>query len=322
MSSLNEISSIISEPLAQFDKEYGNYLHSEVPLLQSITSFLLSRQGKHIRPMLTILSSGASLGSIPEKKIKLAVGLEMLHNSSLIHDDIVDEAQMRRGIPTVNQRWGNKIAVLSGDFFLANVMHILCSNATPNEMNIVNRTAIEMSEGELLQQQTVRESDFSIDVYRNTIFKKTASLLATCCEIGCLHDAIDPSFPSMFQQFGYHFGMAFQMRDDILDYSPNIASGKLFGNDIKEKKITLPLIRLMEQASEGDKNFVWSLLKSEVIDDIQVEQLISLMNSRGALTTTRQDIKDEVDKAIEALQPIPSSQYKDGLVALANILLD
>ena len=304
------IPSIIASEMAAYEAFMAQQLHTEVRLINDIAAQLNQRHGKRLRPMLTLLSAGAALGHVPEQKVHLAVAMELLHNSSLIHDDVVDEASLRRGLPTVNSTWGNKIAVLFGDFYLANVMNLLCRHASKEEMEIVNRTAVEMSEGELLQQQNSLGLDTSIDAYRQTIYKKTASLMAACCQVG-----------GGYTQFGTHFGMAFQMRDDLLDYSPAAATGKPYGNDLRERKMTLPIIHFLQQASEGDRTFAMGLLQKDEVEEVEILQLIAAMERQGSLEATRKAIAEEVSLALEALEAVEESPYKEALVQLTQQLL-
>jgi len=310
---------IIASAMAEFERLMAQQLHTEVKLINDISRELSQRKGKQLRPMLTLLSAGATMGHVPSKKIMLAVAMELLHNSSLIHDDVVDESDMRRGMPTLNAMWGNKIAVLFGDFYLANVMSLLCTHAEKEEMNIINQTAVEMSEGELLQQQNSINKDLSLDAYRSTIFKKTASLLSACCQIGQYGN--DNQEGVDLKRFGYHFGMAFQMRDDLLDYSPKANTGKPFGNDLREHKMTLPLILFMQRASEGERAMVNRLLQKKELDDIEVMQVISSAEKNGAIEATKAYIQQEVNEALACLSPLHESEYKEALVQVTNSLL-
>lgn len=306
---------IIASEMAAYEILMAQQLHTEVKLINDIASQLSHRHGKQLRPMLTLLSAGATLGYVPQQKLHMAVAMELLHNSSLIHDDVVDEASLRRGLPTANNIWGNKIAVLFGDFYLANVMTLLCQHASKEEMDIVNRTAVEMSEGELLQQQNSLGLDTSLIAYRQTIYKKTASLMAACCQVG------EGVSTGALKDFGTHFGMAFQMRDDLLDYSPDAATGKPYGNDLRERKMTLPLILFLQEAPEADRTFAMGLLKKETVEEVELMQLIAAMERHGALQTTRDAITQEVQLALQALESIKESPYKEALVQFTQQLL-
>lgn len=303
--------------MEKFEQIYSQQLCTSVSLIQEISSQLAQQRGKKLRPMLTCLSAGACIGHVPDKKLYLAVALELLHNSSLIHDDVVDESDMRRGQPTVNHRWGNKIAVLTGDFYLANAMALLCQYASSDEMNIVNQTAVEMSEGELLQQQSSLRSDLSIQAYNATIYKKTASLLSACCQVG---QWSEEGTAINMKKFGTHFGMAFQMRDDLLDYMPAAQTGKPYGNDLIEHKMTLPLIHYINRLGEHDAQHLMKMIESPMLGDEVVMQVIAGADNSGALEDTRRDINKEIDLAIEELAQLPQSEYKNSLVSLTESL--
>ena len=309
------IPTIIASAMEQYEQVKAQQLQTDVELINTITGQLSRQKGKQLRPILTLLSAGASMGHVPERKIPLAVAMELLHTSSLIHDDVVDESTMRRGIPTINSSYSNKIAVLYGDYCLANVIRLLNRHATPEEMDVVNQTTVEMTEGVMLQQQSNNRQDLSLETYLSTIHKKTASLISACCQIGQWSAEHSDTHLSLF---GHHFGMAFQMRDDLLDYSPMAATGKPYGNDIREHKMTLPLILFLSKATEGDKAFTQELLRKEVIDDMEVMQLIAAMEKQGALEATREHIRHEVEQALAALTPLPASPYKEALVQVTN----
>lgn len=305
--------------MAEFESIYAQQIASTVSLINDINSHFAQQQGKHLRPMLTLLSAGVASGSVVQNKVSLAVAMELLHNSSLIHDDVVDESDLRRGQSTINNRWGNKIAVLCGDFYLSNAVNLLCQHACAEELRIVSRTAREMSEGELIQQQSSHRRDFGIDTYRNTIYKKTASLISTCCEIGAFTPQ-DTVPTDTLRNFGTHFGMAFQMLDDMLDYMPNTNTGKPHGNDIKEFKTTLPLILYMKQASEDEQRLVVELFKEGYVSDTDAQQLIGKVTDSGALDQAAQAVAQEVCLAHDALKTLPESPYKEELLLLTNNL--
>lgn len=318
---LQPIQNIVAEQLSAFADEYRRQLQSSVTIINSINDYLTQRKGKMLRPLLTLLSAGAAHGSIADYKIQMAVALEMLHNSSLIHDDVVDESSLRRGMETVSHRWSNQIAVLAGDFYLAKVMHLLCLHASYEERDIVSRTAIEMSEGELLQQQASRNIDLSEENYMDTIYKKTASLMASCCEVGAWSSTPLSAAPSL-REYGRLFGLAFQMRDDILDYSPETETGKPCGNDIKERKMTLPLIYFFHQTSSSIQQRLSALLKQPFIGDEEASEVVDMVHRSSALEQTRQTIRKVVDQAIAQLHSLTPSPYRDGLHQLTALLIE
>lgn len=318
MTVLAQITNIVAPQIEAFEKEYADQLKSSVTLANTITDYLNKRRGKQLRPLLTLLSAGACQGEISQHSIKMAVAMELLHNSSLIHDDVVDDSSLRRGIPTVNNTWGNKIAVLSGDFYLAKVMTLLCRHASPEEMEVVNGTAVSMSEGELLQQQTAHSLNLDESNYIATIEKKTASLIAACCEIGCLAGKKN-DYTENLRQFGLHFGLAFQMRDDMLDYMPEANTGKPYGNDLQERKMTLPLLNYLAMTDPSRKEILLKQI-ADGVDEIIAMQIVAEVSHSGAMEKTQSRINTEVSTAIDALKPLPDSIYKQAMIDLATLL--
>ena len=226
---LDNIKSVIHEPLEQVHLLYSNRLHSAVALLQEVNDYVFLHKGKELRSMLVLLSSGVATGSgesITDATIKCAAAMEMLHNASLMHDDVVDDASERRGNPSVRQRWNNKLAVLCGDYYLAQVMHLLQEIDDKQTFDIVNRTVIEMSEGEVLQQQYIAAGQLDHNTYYEILRRKTASLMTACCELG------NP----LMRSFGEHYGMAFQLWDDINDYDEDTSLPKPTIEELRAEK--------------------------------------------------------------------------------------
>lgn len=227
---LDKIKATVAGPLETVHKVYADHLHSQVPLLQEVNNYLSAQKGKELRILLVLLSASAASGNaeaITSKTINYAAAMEMLHNASLMHDDVVDNSPIRRGRHSVKQRWNNQLAVLCGDYYLAQVMRLLKASDEKHALDIVCNTVIEMSEGEVLQQQYIMSANSSLqpqgDTYYEILRRKTASLMAACCELG------DPTM----RTFGEHYGMAFQLWDDINDYSedaelPKPPSDELF----------------------------------------------------------------------------------------------
>lgn len=257
---LDKIKSVISEPLQKVRREYEQHLYSGVPLLQEVNDYVSDHKGKELRTILVLLSACAASGkaeSITPATIKSAAAMEMLHNASLMHDDVVDEAAERRGNPSVRQRWNNKLAVLCGDYYLAQVMRLLQEIDDKKAFNIVNRTVIEMSEGEVLQQQYIAEGRIDDKTYYEILRRKTASLMQACCELG------DPRM----KDFGAHYGMAFQLWDDLNDYAEDATLPKPSQEELLTKK--------REQIAEAQKELV-PLPSSKYKDAIT--ELIEILN--------------------------------------------
>lgn len=315
MNAIETLRLLLKPQLTQFDQLYSSQMLSSVPLVNEINEYLRARSGKQIRPLLLLASAQAGLypGSghehdkVMATKTKLALAMEILHNSSLMHDDVVDESALRRGQETVRQHWSNKIAVLCGDYYLAQVMAILNQVNDKEVSMIVDRTVIEMSEGELLQQQISRSYDQDEENYNNVIFKKTASLMGACCEIGY----------RMLREFGVQFGMAFQIRDDILDYHPESETGKPCGNDIKENKMTLPLLCYLQQNGKEEQIRVRQLFESGPVSDADARNLSERVRQSGALHLAHMKLSQRIQQAIEALKVLPDSPYRAALEQLS-----
>lgn len=321
---LKEIQQIVSDQLSAFDNAYRTQLHSTIDIINDINHYLSQRKGKMLRPLMLYLSAGASLGTIPTYKTTMAVALEMLHNSSLIHDDVVDESDRRHNQSTVNHQWSNQIAVLAGDYYLAQVMHLLCQQASPDERDIVSLTAIAMSEGELLQQQTSRQHSVDTNTYLDTIYKKTASLMATCCEIGAYGttqtDDTGTPLTQVLREYGRLFGMAFQIRDDLMDYMPAAQTGKPCGNDIKERKMTLPLIYFLQEATADARHYIEHLLQYPLISDNDTVEVVNLVGHSNALTRTREAIDHYRQQARHMATLLKPSTFRQGLLMLTDLL--
>lgn len=314
MTKLTRIKSTVSAPMQQMEKLYRETLHSPVALVNEINDYLLSRSGKQIRPLLVLLSAFAGDNKMSQhaidQKVELALAMEILHNSSLMHDDVVDESELRRGRESVRHRWSNKIAVLCGDYYLALVMNLLNKVGDHHISQVVNNTVIEMSEGELLQQQVSRANDLSEDNYFSVIYKKTASLMAACCEIGY----------APLREYGKNFGMAFQIRDDIMDYHPDSETGKPQGNDIRERKMTLPILKYLENASPEEASRVVDLLKKDDLSDSDADDLVSKVSQSGALSLSTKVLDDYIMKAKMSLDILEDSEYKSALSDLVELL--
>ncbi len=311
----DEIEKIVEEPLSRFRATYQTSLHSDVSVINCIADQLAHNHGKQLRPLLMMLSAGAS-GASFNKLEHLAVAMEMLHNATLLHDDVVDDSDLRRGQPSIRKQFGNKVAVLCGDYYLAKVMMLLTDYNNTEVNHIVDSTVMAMSSGEILQQQRSKQLDGDIQHYRDTIFRKTASLMSACTELG----ALGTPWQEKMKAFGLHFGMAFQLRDDLLDYMPHNSTGKPTGNDLKEHKITLPLIVYLQNADEKRQQEIMDILKQETICDETLMQLIKEIANEHTLSLADEFINNEIKQAESILATIPHNRYKDGFFALMQFL--
>lgn len=312
---LEEIEQIIEQPLSLFRSTYKQALASEVEIIGHIGNQLYEHRGKQLRPLLLLLSAGASGASLDGKE-QLAVAIEMLHNATLLHDDVVDDSNMRRGMPSIRNQYGNKAAVLCGDYFLAKVMLLLNKYNDSDVNSIIDYTVMKMSTGELLQHHRSLQLDEDISHYRDTIYRKTASMMGACTELG----ALGTTWRGILRDFGRHFGMAFQLRDDILDYTPSPLSGKPVGNDLKEHKMTLPFIIYLHHQPPATKAAILTLLSSGELNDSDIESITAAVAASDALDICQRYVNEELEAATKTLQPLPNSKYKTGLMMLIQFL--
>jgi len=259
---LKSLSDSIQDELREFRKEFRSAMRSRVALIELISNYLLRQKGKKIRPILVLLSAKLC-GSINRRTYIAATLVEMLHTATLIHDDVVDEAKVRRGFPSINAVWKNKIAVLMGDYLLSRGLLHALENDEFNFLTITSRAVKRMSEGELLQIQKNRRLNMDEQTYFRIISDKTASLISACCELGAASSSSNPSHVKLLGEYGENLGIAFQLRDDLLDYfgKPKLM-GKSSGSDLKEKKLTLPLIHALSNASKRESQDIIRIVKN------------------------------------------------------------
>ena len=318
--SLSEISRPIVEELNQFDDLFKSSLKSKVGLVDLVTKYILKQKGKKIRPLLVLLSAKAS-GGITQKSYRGAILVELLHTATLVHDDVVDNSEKRRGFPSINAVWKNKIAVLMGDYLLARGLMIAVDGQDFDSLRVITNTVRRMSEGELLQTSKTRKLNIDEATYFRIISDKTASLLSTCCEIGALSATDDPQKIDAMREFGESLGMAFQIRDDILDF---IGSSKLFGKpvggDIKEKKITLPLIYALQQVEKEESKRIISLIKNGN-DKEKIEKVIGFVKKNNGLDYAEEVAQRYSQKAVDCLKIFPDSPSQNALQSLIEFVI-
>ncbi|MBR4175795.1 MAG: polyprenyl synthetase family protein [Bacteroidales bacterium] len=319
---LHEIQKHVSTLLSYCQTTREELTHSDIPIINDINKHLMSQNGKQLRPMLTLLSAcccGLPDNTTPPHPVFNAVAaIETLHTSTLIHDDVVDQSDVRRGNPTVNHLWGNKTAVLLGDYYLALVMKTI--NAIDNKTitQIINHTVIQMSEGELLQQQQSNNYDTDQSVYYQIIRKKTALFMAACCKIGAAFATDRTDLHHEAYLFGENIGIAFQIRDDLLDFKPTQLSGKPQGNDIKEHKCTLPLIFALENDITKDR--LLPLLTKNGISDNEISLITQIVEQSDSIQKTEDVMHDYLRKAQQHLLHLPDNKYRDAIFKLTDLL--
>ena len=316
MMSVKEIMDPISSEMSEFEVRFRENMKSEVPMLDKVTHYVIRRKGKQMRPMFIFLTA-KMLGNINDKTYDAATLVELLHTATLVHDDVVDDANERRGFFSVNALWKNKIAVLVGDYMLSKVLTLSIEKNNADLLEIVARTVKEMSEGELLQIEKARKMDITEEVYFNVIKKKTASLIATCCEGGALSvDRQDIS--EKMRLFGETIGIAFQIKDDIFDYGTPDDIGKPTGLDIRERKMTLPLIYVLNTAPADVKKTLINIVKNHNENPKKVKEAVDLVIKHGGIEYTHAKMLEYKKKALELLTDIPASDAKNAILGLVE----
>ncbi len=315
MITLKQIKAPVSRDLQVFDEKFKEYLKSKVLLLDTITRYIYKRKGKQIRPLFVFLSAGAC-GEVKESTFVAASMIEMLHTATLVHDDVVDDSHMRRGIFSINALWKNKIAVLVGDFLLSRGMLLALEKEEFELLKIVSRAVQEMSEGELLQMEKARKLDIKEDIYFEIIRKKTASLIASCCASGAASAGADTQMTEQMRLFGEYTGIAFQIKDDLFDYESGNITGKPSGIDIRDQKMTLPLIYLLNNSSATAKSWITDTIKHHNTDSLRVKKLVGMVKEGGGLDYAKERMLEFREKAVTLISSLPSSPYNDSLKQL------
>ncbi len=316
MLSINEIKKPIAADIDAFEERFKSSMQSSVPLLDRITHYIVKRKGKQIRPMFVFFSASIC-GSINESTHRGAALVELLHTATLVHDDVVDNSYQRRGFFSINALWKNKIAVLVGDFLLSKGLLLSINNNDFNLLRIVSEAVKQMSEGELLQVEKVRRMDVEEPVYYEVIRQKTASLIASCCACGAASAGADEETVEKMRQFGEKIGIAFQIKDDMFDFGTDDV-GKPLGIDIKEKKVTLPLIYSLNNAPRAERKRIISLVKNHHDDPKKIAEIIRFVNETGGLQYAETQMKKYQDEAFQLLNTFPESESRFALEQLVR----
>ncbi|MBC8488224.1 MAG: polyprenyl synthetase family protein [Bacteroidetes bacterium] len=321
MTTLTEIKRPIQSHLEVFEKKFRDSMKSSVPLLDIITRYIIKRKGKQMRPMFVFLSAGIC-GKINESTYTAASLIELLHTATLVHDDVVDDSNKRRGFFSINALWKNKIAVLVGDYLLSRGLLLSLDNNEFNLLKIVSNATKEMSEGELLQIEKARKLDIKEDIYFKIIRKKTASLIASCCASGASSVGSDKDTIEKIKQFGENVGIAFQIKDDLFDYETSNSTGKPNGIDIKEQKMTLPLIYLLNNSGYVEKRKIINIVKNHNNNPEKVAAVINKVNQSGGIEYARSKMKAYHDNALQILDEFPDSESKTSLKKLVDFTIE
>ena len=316
MPGLNEIRKPIAADLDAFEEKFRASMRSSVPLLDRITHYIVKRKGKQIRPMFVFFSASLC-GGITEATHRGAALVELLHTATLVHDDVVDNSYERRGFFSINALWKNKIAVLVGDFLLSKGLLLSVNNNDFNLLKIVSEAVQQMSEGELLQMEKARRVDINEELYYEVIRKKTASLIASCCACGAASGAADEHVVEQMKMFGEKVGIAFQIKDDLFDFGTDDV-GKPLGLDIKEKKITLPLIYALNKSDAGEKRRMMNLVRHHNDDPVKIDEVVSYVRNSGGLAYAEMQMHKYQEEAFEILKKMPDTEARLGLEQLVK----
>ena len=315
MTTLDDIKSTVSSELEHFDAFYKEELHSDNFLLDKIGRYTLKHKGKQLRPLFVFLSAKC-FGEVSESTYRAATFIELLHSATLIHDDVVDDAAERRGFASINAMYKNKIAVLAGDYLLSKGMMIALENRDYQMLDMISETVKNMSEGEIFQLEKAKKFDISEDDYYQIIEKKTASMIASCCAIGAVSAGATPEQLQNMRQFGINAGTAFQIRDDIFDYQPDNHSGKGYGNDIREHKMTLPLIHLLKNSSAIERTLIISKIRLSGKSKKTIDSIIRQANEKNSLAYCEEKINFFAKQAENQLDSIKDCEAKEALKQL------
>ena len=321
MLSLDTIKLPIAKEMEEFEIRFQASMKSSVPLLDRITHYIVKRKGKQMRPMFVFFSAGLC-GGITESTYRGASLIELLHTATLVHDDVVDDSNERRGFFSINALWKNKIAVLVGDYLLSRGLMLSVDNNDFELLRITTEAVKQMSEGELLQIEKARKLDIEEPVYFQIIRQKTASLIASCCACGAASAGSSPETIQNMHAFGENIGIAFQIKDDLFDFGMGSNIGKPTGIDIKESKLTLPLIYALGQSPKKEKRYIIDIIKNHNTEEDKVAEVIRYVQGSGGIEYAKEKMKVYQDKAFEYLNRFEDSPYKQSLQDLVQYTIE
>lgn len=316
MMTVDQLLAPVQDEMQEFELRFQDEMKSNVPLLDKITHYIIKRKGKQMRPLFIFLTA-KMLGKISDQTYDAASLVELLHTATLVHDDVVDDAHERRGFFSVNALWKNKVAVLVGDYMLSRVLLLSIEKENVKMLEIVAKAVRDMSEGELLQIEKARKLDITEEVYFEVIRQKTASLIATCCEAAAVSVQREDLAPKM-RRFGELVGLAFQVKDDIFDYGDSEIIGKPTGNDIRERKITLPLIYALNKGDSVVRKELINIVKNHNEDSKKIKRAIQLVIEAGGIAYAHNKMLELKNEALEILGEIPDSEAKKALEGLVE----
>ena len=313
--SLKEIQAPVAGELKTFRRHFRDAMRSRVRLLDTVVQYLLKRKGKQIRPTLVLLAADL-VGGIGERSYRAATLVELLHTATLVHDDVVDEAETRRGVASINALWRNKVGVLLGDYLLSRGLLLALDDGDYDLLHIPSDAVRRMSEGELLQIETARRLDMTEARYFQIIGDKTGSLIAACLAAGAASAGADDETVARCKAIGETIGLAFQIRDDLFDYDPNAAAGKPVGLDLQDRKLTLPLILALDRAEPATAKRIRKIVRRRKKSSAEVAEVVAFVETSGGLAEARGQMEALATEASEGLLAFPPSEARDALVGL------
>lgn len=321
MLELKNIKAPIKEEMNLFEQKFKDSLKSNVSLLDKIMHYIIKRKGKQMRPMFVFLSAKL-FDKFEENTYRAASMIELLHTATLVHDDVIDEADFRRGFFSINALWKNKIAVLVGDFLLSRGLLLAVKNEEFELLKIMSTAVQDMSEGELLQIEKARTLDITEQVYFDIIRQKTATLIAACCASGANSVGESAATIEKMRLFGEKAGIAFQIKDDLFDYTHNPLIGKPTGIDIREQKMTLPLIHTLNSVNKKLKNKIINIVKNHHKDEKKVAEVISIVKENGGLEYSEKVMQNYHNDALNILKPLHENDAKKSLILLLDYVVN
>lgn len=317
---MDNIKRYLNTDLERFEQNFNAAVQSKVPLLDKIMKYVVKSKGKRVRPMLVLLSARL-FGEISETSYRAASLIELLHTATLVHDDVVDDANERRGLFSINALWKNKIAVLVGDYLLSKGLLLSIQNKDFEILEILSEAVSDMSEGELIQIEKARKLDITEAVYYDIISRKTASLLASACAAGAYSAHKNSEHADLMAQVGLKMGIAFQIKDDLFDYGTK-KIGKPTGNDIKEKKMTLPLIYTLQNCDSQTARKIKRIFKNENKNKNKIQYIINAVNQNSGMQYAEDAMFKYRDEALELLEEVPDSEAKQHFIDLINYTVE
>ena len=320
MSEIKEIKKPIVDEMNLFENKFKKSLKTTVPLLDKIMHYIIKRKGKQMRPMFVFLCAKL-FGETKESAYTAASLIELLHTATLVHDDVIDESNFRRGVFSINALWKNKISVLVGDFLLSRGLLLAVEKNEFELLKIVSHAVKDMSEGELLQIEKTRKLNITEEVYYEIIRKKTAALISACCAAGASSSKTSSENISQMKIFGEKVGIAFQIKDDLFDYTQSPLIGKPTGLDIREKKMTLPLIYTLNQVNKQEKSFIINTIKNDSKNSKKVEQIINLVKENKGLEFAENKMNEYYSESIKILEKFDDNEAKDSLKKLVEFVV-